>query len=561
MFEGEKITAYLAAIAAAKDIRHAVICPGSRSAPLTLAFARQAEITCIPVADERSAGFVALGIAQQTELPVVVICTSGTASLNLAPAIAEAYYQKVPLVILTADRPEEWIDQQDGQAMRQRELYRNFIHRSYHIRGEAWHEDDLWYAQRSLNEAIDIAADQSGPVHVNVAFREPLYQVPAVQPERLRVVRSTGHEVYPVNAEPVQAAAKLAAGYRRILIVAGMLPWDAELEDVLHKLEEYPNVVIVKESVCNLDLDHAITNANECLVNPAAELKPELIISLGGPVVSRRLKQFLRSSGAEHWHITTGNTYMDTFRRLHRLIECHPYTFFFSLAVALRKSATGSDFRHHWKQQSQRMKEQVEQYSLTTPFTDWYAYRYIFSHLPANVQLQLANSTPVRYGQLFAHLQPPETLVYSNRGVSGIDGSISTAVGASLVSEQTVLTIIGDLSFQYDMNAWWNKHLSGNLKVVVINNAGGNIFRLIEGPSSVPELEEFFEMRMQHSFEHLARHFQLDYFRADREELLASAWKHFMESDSGRPAVLEIVTDPVRSAEVFKAFYTSLTNI
>jgi len=556
MYGGEKITAYIAAICAAKDVRYAVICPGSRSAPLTLAFARQEGVTCLPVVDERSAGYIALGIAQQTELPVALICTSGTAALNFSPAVAEAFYQKVPLLVFTADRPAEWIGQQDGQAVMQQDLYRSHVCRSYHFSGEAYHEDDLWYAQRCVNEAIDTSIEQQGPVHLNVAFREPLYDIPPADTAHLRVIRSTVSDIYPVNSEPVMAAAKLAAGYKKICIVLGQMRWDDELEHLMEKMEEFPNVVVVKESLCNLNVPGAVSNAGECVCCVEEAHAPDLIISMGGPVVSKRFKQWLRSIKAEHWHIAQDDTYIDTFKNLTRQVKCNFYTFIFSLSVALKKSGVASPYRDAWKQLSAQVRKKTDGYSASAPFSDWAAFDWIYRRLPDQAQLQLGNSTAVRYGQIFAHHQP-HLLTYANRGTSGIDGSLSTAVGAAMTTDQPVVAILGDLAFQYDANALWNEHVPPRLKVIVINNSGGNIFRLIDGSSGVAELEKYFETRMSHSFEHLSRHFGAKYFRADSAEALEQHWDSFLRKRD-RVSILEIVTDPVTSQQVFKEFYGSL---
>lgn len=327
MFNGEKCTPYLAAIAEAKNIQYAVVCPGSRSAPLALAFARQHGIECIPVVDERSAAYIALGIAQQTELPVILICTSGTAALNFSPAIAEAYHQKIPLLVLTADRPAEWIGQQDGQAIQQADVYRNFILRSYSVNGETYHPDDLWHSQRVMNEAIDVALENNGPVHINISFREPLYQLPELDQTKLRIIRSTVSDIHPVHSDPVLAATGLAAGHKKLCIVLGQMPYDEEQEYLLRKIETYSNVVIIKESLCNLELREAVLNANECLPAIPDDFVPDLVVSMGGGIISKKLKQFFRKHRVEHWHVAIDKTYTDTFQNLTRHIQCNNYTF------------------------------------------------------------------------------------------------------------------------------------------------------------------------------------------------------------------------------------------
>lgn len=558
MYQGEKCTPYLSAIAAAKNIPFAVICSGSRSAPLTLAFLNQNEIECIPVVDERSAGYIALGISQQTELPTILICTSGTAALNFSPSVAEAYYQKIPLLILTADRPLEWIDQLDGQAIKQQGIFEQFSLKSYHLTGEIYHEDDLWYAQRVMNEAIDIALENNGPVHINISFREPLYQLPELDSSKLKIIRSTISEIHPVNSDPILAATALAASFRKILIILGQGNWEEEEEYLLKKIQKYPNVVIVHESLCNIELENSILNVNECLVNYKSELIPELIINMGGNIVSKRLKQFLRNSNAELWNVSMDKTYTDTYKKLSRHIQCNNYTFLFSMGLGLKRTEVKSDFYHIWKTHSENIQSKTDAYFQKIPFSDMKAYHFIFNNLPETFLLQLGNSTPVRYGQIFYYLYSGIN-TYSNRGTSGIDGIVSTAVGACYASEQPVLVIVGDLSFQYDINALWNKQLSPELKIIVINNSGGNIFRLLEGSSQSQYLEEFFEMRIEHYFKNICEHFNVAYYKAESDEELKLNWKKFIEI-SDKASVLEIKTDPVLSEKVFKEFYQYLSN-
>ena len=179
----------LAAICLKKGINRIVISPGSRNAPLIKAFYDIFGEQCVSIVDERSAAYFALGIAAYTQKPVVLICTSGTAVLNYAPALAEAYYQQVPLLAVTADRPHEWIDQQDNQALRQSGIYKNFIKGSYELPQVMASEDDLWFAHRMVNEAVDLCMDRcKGPVHINVPLTEPLYDELPSPSERIRII-------------------------------------------------------------------------------------------------------------------------------------------------------------------------------------------------------------------------------------------------------------------------------------------------------------------------------------------------------------------------------------
>lgn len=554
MFKGEKNTGYIAATCAAQGIRHVVICPGSRSAPLTLAFVRSGKFDCLSVVDERSAAFIALGIAQQTQETVALICTSGSATLNFAPAISEAYYQGIPLLVLTADRPQEWIDQHDGQAIRQVHIYQNFIGKSYHLQGEIFSEEDIWFTQRTLHEALFFAKKHQLPVHVNVAFREPLYENPSVDAQRVQALSFPT----PNTQSWDQSLIAPLQHYKKILIVAGQHhQFSDSLSRALQQLANLPQVVVVAESISNIKGDF-ITNVNECISLPKGEtLQPDCILSFGKSIISKKLKQFLRKSSAAHWHISTDDTLRDVYQRLSHHLTGDATSFFQLLAAHL--SAQESSFAQEWKNVSDAAMQVRDVYAQDVDFSDFSAAQFVLQHLPENINLHLGNSAIVRYAQVFASSIPSSVLVNSNRGTSGIDGCSSTAVGAAYVNKKKTFLLSGELSFHYDLNAFWNRYVSKDLRLVVFNNSGGNIFRLIDGSSSVEELESYFETRQTNDFQQIAAHYQLGYYSAASASELASVWETFVH-DSDKAQLLEIKTDPVISERVFRGLYAALKN-
>lgn len=553
MYKGEKNTGYIAAICAAHGVEHVVICPGSRSAPLTLAFARSGKFTCLPIVDERSAAFVALGIAQQTQKTVALICTSGSATLNFAPAISEAYYQGIPLLVLTADRPQEWIDQHDGQAIRQQEVYKNFIGKSYHLQGEIFRQEDIWYTQRTVNEALFVAQKKQLPVHINIAFREPLYGNLVCDEKTLQTIH------FPAAQKATWAADvwKNVNNYTKILIVAGQQnKIHPQLNTILSALAQLPQVVVVAESISNVKGETFIPNVNECIsLENTQSLQPDFIISFGKSIISKKLKQFLRATEATHWHISEDDTVRDVYQRLSQHFTGAAEDFFEQLATHLQ--AQESSFATLWQKASTIAIETQENYSKNIDFADFAATKWMLQNLPSDANLHLGNSTSVRYGQLFAHALPSSVLVNSNRGTSGIDGCTSTAVGAALVNQKMTFLLSGELSFHYDINALWNQFVSPQLRLIILNNSGGNIFRLIDGSSTVPELESYFETRQQTDFAHIAAHYQLTYHSASNAEALAQAWEAFVQP-SNSAQILEIKTDPETSEKVFRGFYGAL---
>ena len=541
----------VAEICAAKNMRHAVISPGSRSAPLVIAFSNHPGITCYTIVDERAAGFYALGMAQQTDIPVALICTSGSALLNYAPAIAEAYYQKIPLLVFSADRPDELVDQRDGQTIRQNNIYANYIKKSFKLPVNCYDNDDRWFANRITCEAINIATSPHyGPVHVNVPLRDPLYdlteydtyQVPKIIDQKIGLSQLSNQEIDALNNSWAKAKNKL--------IIAGSNSRCNDLTANLNKFKSDSSVVLLTETTSNLQTGFAIPCIDATLesipIDDIGEYIPDLLITFGGDIVSKKIKAFLRNyKPTQHWHIDETGDHIDTFKSLTEVVKLSPKYFF----EVIESGENESTFRKKWKKgyhQGINLRDDVLN---NTPYCDFKVFEKLISSLPHSCNLHLANSTPVRYSNLF-ELKPGFNIsVNCNRGTSGIDGTISTAAGAALTNNQLTIVITGDLSFLYDSNALWVRHLRANLKIVVINNSGGNIFRIIPGPSKLDSLEDHFEAHHDISFEHLAKAYQIPYYFCDSSEGLSKELEHFF-TPSEKASILEIKTPSELSAQV-----------
>jgi 2-succinyl-5-enolpyruvyl-6-hydroxy-3-cyclohexene-1-carboxylate synthase len=549
---------YLAELMFQRGIRYLVNSPGSRNAPIIDAFCKRRGFECLAIVDERSAAFFALGMAQQLQQPVAIACTSGTAPLNFAPAIAEAYYQRIPLLVLTADRPVEFIDQGDGQTIRQQNVFSNFIRKSIQFPQTIKTSDDLWYANRLASEALNACTfPVSGPVHINLPFSEPLYGVnipEAPAPKDIKVLQT----------EPllsVEAKKGLQAEWQaseKKLVIAGQLLPNSELEAVLKNLAKNPSVVILTEATSNLNGPEFITWIDRCLgAMPEGDTSyaPDLLITFGGAVVSKRIKSWLRKATVKsHWHIDTADLNMDTYQHLTWSIPMGPVGFFRQfLPMAV---AGHGDYAEKWQTLSAHAREAHKVFLAESPYSDLTIFEKIIKNTPPAYDIQLANSTPVRYAQLFEY--PHAYRFDSNRGVSGIDGSISAAAGAAFISHKPTLMITGDLGFFYDSNALWNKHFPKNLKIIMINNGGGGIFRYIDGPDQTGMLEEFFEARHDTSAENIARAFGLDYSEASDAESLDQVLKDFF-CESEKPAVLEIKSPAAGSAATLRAYFRNLS--
>ncbi|NOU58992.1 2-succinyl-5-enolpyruvyl-6-hydroxy-3-cyclohexene-1-carboxylic-acid synthase [Marinifilum caeruleilacunae] len=542
----------------AKGMEYVIVSPGSRNAPLSISFAKDERIKSLVIVDERSAAYFALGIAQQTRKPVGLVCTSGTALLNYGPAVAEAYYQRLPLVVISADRPTEWIGQDDSQAIPQPDIFKGFVKGSYQLPLDANNPDDCWYLNRMVNEALSRAqSGRVGPVHINFPLREPLYGVKKYPDMDERVIRKVSAIDY-LSDESVEELVEVFNSNQKILILAGLLHEQAELGELLQQLAKKPNVVVMTESVSNVHgedflpcIDRVVCSIKE---EEKKDFQPDLLINFGGPLVSKMIKAFLREyRPKEHWFVGKEDHFIDTFKNLTSHIDVSPLAFFRQLVPALNHTA--SSYSSLWKERNAKVGNIHNQYLDGLQWSDLKAFEKILSSIPAGGNLQLANSSVVRYAQLF---KSSDQLRYnSNRGTSGIDGCTSTAAGAAFVNGKTTTLITGDISFFYDSNGLWNKYLGPNLKVILINNGGGGIFRFISGPSGVEELEEYFETVQEYKADKLAETYGLDYFYAENEKEVEDILPEFYAANK-KAAVLEIKTPRTINDQVLINYFKTI---
>jgi 2-succinyl-5-enolpyruvyl-6-hydroxy-3-cyclohexene-1-carboxylate synthase len=557
----DKVNAALTAeIFAQKGMRHIVISPGSRNAPLILAFAQHPSIQALSIIDERSAAFFALGIAQQSRRTVAISCTSGSAVLNYAPAVAEAYYQKIPLLILTADRPPHLIDQGDGQTIRQKNVFANYIVKSYELPEDIRSEKDIELASQLISEAIDYSQYPSaGPVHINLPFAEPIYQ----QIESLAI---------PVNANPFKPAewvlpenemVGLAAIWNQSpakLLIAGMMEPSDQLRVLLKKLAADDSVVILSETTSNLNecctvacIDRVISTIQ---LEETRAFKPDLLVTFGGNVVSKMIKAFIRDhKPTRHWNIHPADFKMDTYQSLTDPIKMEPAVFFNTLIDRITHQK--SEYKSTWLDRAERSEIRHQKFLVNCEYSDLKVFEKLLQSIPEGSNLHLGNSTPVRYAQLF---RATNNYRYnSNRGTSGIDGTVSTAAGAAWENGQPTTVITGDLGFLYDSNALLNHHLKGNLRIIIINNGGGGIFRFIPGPDSTDQLETYFETHHNWNAKYLAMNFDIPYyFACNMNELDQLLPQFYQDQENSRPAILEIRTPTRKNAELLRAYFNYL---
>ncbi len=549
---------HLVDLCAAKGVRHIVFSPGSRNAPLIVSFNDHKDIECLVVADERCAGFFAIGIAQEIKMPVAICCTSGTAALNYAPAIAEAFYQRIPLLVITADRPVEWVNQGDGQTIAQRNVFQNYILDSYELPQEPLHQDELWSGGRIINEAIDRCIDQIGPVHINFPLRENLYGVTdtCTKPKIIQSVKTKQQ----LSSEQIESIATGWNTASKKLILCGQLASDESLNNALNVIAEDESVVILTETTSNLwnpkfvgCIDRTIATFTD---EELSGFMPDLLITIGGAIISKRIKSLFRKTQPnQHWHISEHDGHLDTYQSLTKRITCSPSHFFHAIKSKIKPIQSG--FSTLWNGRNLLTEEKHYEYISNAEFSDLSVFHSIMDYLPDNSNLHMSNSTTVRYVQLFNPIRGIN--YFANRGTSGIDGSTSTAAGVSYQSNKINTLVTGDMSFFYDSNAFWNNYLEGNFKVILINNGGGGIFRIIPGPDETDQLEEFFETKQGMTAKYVAKQYNLNYYHAsNKKELEDILVSFFTTEDNNRPSLLEVFTPRLANDSVLKNYFEAL---
>ncbi|WJS93728.1 2-succinyl-5-enolpyruvyl-6-hydroxy-3-cyclohexene-1-carboxylic-acid synthase [Flavobacterium johnsoniae] len=538
-------------ILSAKGIVNIIISPGSRNAPLTIGFAQNSNFKCYSIADERCAAFFALGIAQQTKQPTAIVCTSGSALLNYYPAFAEAFYSQIPLIVISADRPQNKIDIGDGQTIRQENVFANHSVFNANLTEEASEENDL-----KINLAVETAIRLKGPVHINAPFEEPLYETTEELSVKPKISNLETKESVK-NIQNVDEIVSVWNNAKRKLILIGVNEANVIEKEIIENLASDPSIVVLTETTSNLHHPNFISSI-DTLITPFddsdfAAFNPEVLVTFGGMVVSKRIKGFLRKyKPKHHWHIDMLRAY-DTFGALTKHFEMQPNNFFKDL-LSKTASVKSNYFKNIDTVYKSRLNKRKE-YLNTVAFSDFKVFERIIESLPKNSQLQISNSSAIRYAQLIDIDESIE--VFCNRGTSGIDGSTSTAIGAAVGNEKQTVFITGDISFLYDSNALWNSYIPSNFKIIIVNNGGGGIFRILPGHQEKPVFNTYFETSHHLTAEHLAKMYQLQYLKASDEKSLQNGIQE-MYNQNDIPMILEVFTPTTENDKVLKQYFKQL---
>jgi len=549
-------------LCAAKGVLHVVISPGSRNAPLTIGFASHPEIKTYSIVDERCAAFFALGMAQELQQPVAVVCTSGSALLNYYPAIAEAYYSGIPLVIISADRPKYLIDVGDGQTIRQENVFEKHILYAVNLKQDINNKERFSSVtiidenQERINKAINIAIEKNGPVHINVPFAEPLYEIQEGFTEEVTVIAPRkSSEV--LDQENFTAFINNWNSSKKRMVLIGVNPPNKIEQEFLDYLGNDSATVVFTESTSNTHhsnffpgIDKIIAPLND---NEFSVLQPDILLTIGGLIVSKKVKVFLRNyKPKNHYHLGENKAF-DTF-------FCLKHHFKFSNNSFLRELYVNnlvivSEYQQKWLNVKSRRAQKHSAYLKELPFSDFKTFETVLNKLPSSVILHLSNSSTIRYIQLFDN--NPNVVQYCNRGTSGIDGCTSTAIGHAVVSDKQNVLITGDLSFFYDSNALWNTNIPNNFRIIIINNSGGGIFRILPGDKNTKDFETYFETAHDLTAEYLCKMYGLEYFATSDEKSLKNELNSFF-IESNSPKLLEVFTPRTENDKLLIDYFKHL---
>jgi len=568
------------------EIEDVVISPGSRNAPLSIGFASNPSFKCYSIVDERSAGFFALGIAQQKQKPVILLCTSGSALLNYYPAVSEAYYSRIPLIILSCDRPTYKVDIGDGQTINQTKVFDKNISYSESLLQDVSHNtSDIFKSNKQT--VIEIGADSklitktqkkiqsknqevlkdiilnclklSKPVHLNIPLEEPLYDF----------IENTNIHISKVNFVPTTNLSEnekfnytTLKNNSRILVLIGCLNPGVLSQETIEHLANDDRFVVLTETTSNVNDGSFFGNIDKLIApieysdykkNIFESLAPDLLVTLGGMVISKKIKKFLRNYGIfKHIHVGEYES-NDTFFKTVLHAKINPNTFFENLLSSKNKK---SNYFNTWNKIKLQRESEHRKFITGLTFCDLFVYSYLLDVIPNNTQIQAANSSTIRYLQLFK--MKHNNVMYCNRGTSGIDGCTSTSVGASNACSEPVLLITGDLSFFYDINGLWNSYIKSDFRIIIVNNGGGGIFRILPGHKNNPIFSQYIETKQAQGAKQLAKHYGFTYQNKKTKFGLKLALRSFFKK-STKPKILEISTSSETSSSILKSYFKFLS--
>ena len=536
MYSDNKMVLQLMSLLKQFNIRRIVISPGSRHFAFVHSLEADPCFKLYSVVDERSAAFFALGLIQQTDEAVAVTCSSGTACMNYGSAIVEAYYQRLPLLVLSSDRIPEYLNQLEDQMYDQLSSFVNCT--KYHGQlPDIKSEVDLWYCNRILNEGL-LALNHHGrgPVHINIPFVS--HESDTFSTPELPMVRKISiHDAESTKETWKQVSEQLRG--KKVMIAWGQsVHITPELDKAVSRFCEQTDAIILTDKLSNLHNQNAILNSTVVLSLLTKEermtLHPDIVISVGGNYLfNGEIKGLVSKGTAQSWQVGREDKVIDPFRCLTEVFEMSE-EFFFTHFNEYSEVKNKGDYRKTWLNISKQPAVPQSEYN------ELYAIGSLLTQLPKNVDLQLANSLTIRMSHMFE--LDPSIRVNCNRGVNGIDGSMSTAVGFSAENDRPTFYITGDLSFFYDMNSLWIRHLSPKMRIMLINNGGGGVMYGPLNEEKRKTLQEHVAAGHSVSARGWVESLGFEYKAAHSKEEVEQGVKLLLDQTIDHPVFLEVFT-------------------
>ncbi len=540
MYPKHKSVLQLVSLLKAHGIKRYVISAGSRHKQIEIALGCDPYFEIYSVVDERSASFFALGLIQKYNEPVGILCTSGTASANYCSAICEAYYQHLPLLVVTADKPPRIQDQQEDQMIHQIGQYASIAKFTTNL-PEINSPADEWHLNRLINEALlELNHHGKGPVHINIPIQSYEDTFDVNELPKCRVINrfdyATNKEINAKNSEYLLD--------KKIMVVLGEgQPMTTEQYAILDSFVKKYDSILLADKMSNCHHENILENSLPTLLAlsnaDVEELKPNIIITCRANYsFNDAFKSFVRKcgSGIEHWYVSPSGKVVDPFKSLSTIYEMDEFDFMARMVNATDRKVQAFDYSETWKLISSSIEEPQFDFCHIT------AVGKLLKAIPQESCVQLANSHTVRMAQFFDI--DSSVKVFCNRGTDGIDGSMSTAVGFSAPSDQLVFLLIGDLSFFYDMNALWNVHLNNKIRIMLVNNGGGSILTVpacnYPKDSKVPA---YIKARHNVTAKAWVEDRGFKYYSASNMEELNRGISALTKVDNDAPVFLEVFTD------------------
>jgi 2-succinyl-5-enolpyruvyl-6-hydroxy-3-cyclohexene-1-carboxylate synthase len=546
-----------------------VVSPGSRSTPLAMMMAEHPKLKVHIQIDERSAGFFALGMAKAIKKPVALLCTSGTAAANYYPAVIEANYSRIPLIVITADRPHELREVGAPQAIDQIHLYGKHVKAFYEMPLPEKELSLIRFVRMTCARAVGTAcSNPTGPVHLNIPFREPL--IPLLDSEDLfkaeeRTDRYVQIETGSWTLDKAQFAeiAHQLSDYRNGVIICGPMDDDHFKDEIIY-LAEKLNFPILADPLSQLrsgEHDHSqiVDSYDNFLRNEATKqyLKPDIILRFGAMPVSKALSIFLKENHmAKHFVVDGGSGWRDPSALASNMIFCDETIFCQSIASLFSESLENK-MLEKWKAINEIAKEQMLIVRDLTDMDEGKLFALLVDILPQNSTLFVGNSMPIRDLDSFFYSNQKSIRVMANRGANGIDGIISSALGAAVYSEKMYL-VLGDLTFYHDLNGLLaSKLLNIDLTIIIINNNGGGIFSFLPQANHPENFELLFGTPLDLDFEHVVKMYNGLYDKTNNWDDFLSAFST-TKMKSGLK-VLEVPTNREKNVVQHRELWNSVS--